>query len=51
MNERQQAQNPETPPEVLQELACSSDMEIRAAVAKNPNTPTDVLKAFNLTIK
>ncbi|BAZ11016.1 hypothetical protein NIES4071_28400 [Calothrix sp. NIES-4071] len=43
MNERELAQNSETPSSVLRELASSSDVEIRASVAKNPNTATDVL--------
>lgn len=43
MNPLTQAKNPETSPYILQELASSSDVEIRASVAKNPNTPMDVL--------
>ena len=37
------AKNPNTPADVLTELAKDSDWEVRAKVAENPNTPADVL--------
>ena len=37
------AENPNTPVDVLMELAKDSDWEVRAKVAENPNTPVDVL--------
>ena len=37
------AENPNTPADVLTELAKDSDWEVRAKVAENPNTPADVL--------
>jgi hypothetical protein len=37
------ALNPNTPPELLRELANSSDAITRSHVAANPNTPTEVL--------
>ncbi|NES98910.1 MAG: hypothetical protein F6K32_27845, partial [Desertifilum sp. SIO1I2] len=40
---RQQASNPNTPPEQLRELAVCEDVAIRQLVVANPNTPTEVL--------
>ena len=37
------ASNPNTKPQVLRELASSRSCNLRRLVAKNPNTPTDVL--------
>lgn len=37
------AENPNAPPDILQQLATSDDIEIRKAVTTNPNTPTEVL--------
>lgn len=37
------ANNPSTPPELLQELATSNDKAIRKGVVSNPNTPVDLL--------
>jgi hypothetical protein len=38
-----EAQNPETAPERLRSLASQPEIEVRRAVAGNPNTPEDVL--------
>ena len=35
--------NPNTPADVLTELAKDSDCDVRCFVARNPNTPADVL--------
>ena len=40
---RQLAQDENTPPEILAELAKSQDYRTRQNVAKNPNTPKEVL--------
>lgn len=40
---RQQAQDENTEPEILAELANSEDIETRKCVASNPNTPTEAL--------
>jgi len=40
---RQQASNPNTPPEQLRELADCEDSTIRQLVVVNPNTPTEIL--------
>ena len=37
------AENPNTPADVLTELAKDSDWHVRISVAGNPNTPADVL--------
>lgn len=37
------AENPNTPADVLTELAKDSDYIVRCFVARNPNTPTGVL--------
>ncbi|MGD1918207.1 MAG: hypothetical protein ACFCAD_04580 [Pleurocapsa sp.] len=39
-----QAQNENTPPEILTELTTSKDKEIRRLVASNPNTPIEILE-------
>ena len=38
------AQNPNTPPEALQELARDTDWGVRSRVAENPNTPLAALQ-------
>lgn len=43
------ANNPSAPPELLQELAVSSDVIIRGNIAANPNTPTEIL--LNLGVR
>ena len=40
---RNVAENPNTPIDVLSELAKDSDYDVRCFVAENPNTPIDVL--------
>ncbi len=35
--------DPQTPPQVLHELACGKNWELRRLVASNPNTPTETL--------
>ena len=40
---RYAAGNPNTPADVLTELAKDSDWHVRISVAGNPNTPVDVL--------
>lgn len=40
---RNVAENPSTPPTILEELAYNPDSEVREAVADNPNTPSDTL--------
>jgi hypothetical protein len=45
MNE-DQAQDPNTPPEVLATLATSNEAEVRYCVAGNPSTPAAVLEAL-----
>ena len=37
------AENPNTPADVLTELAKDRDCDVRCFVARNPNTPADVL--------
>ena len=37
------ARNPNTPVDVLAELAKDSDCDVRITVARNPNTPAEVL--------
>ena len=37
------AENPNTPAEILAELAKDSDWHVRRHAAENPNTPADVL--------
>ena len=37
------AENPNTPVDVLMELAKDSDCDVRRSAARNPNTPVDVL--------
>jgi len=38
------AENPNTPLDLLRELAKDKDWEVRWRVAENPNTPVDVLR-------
>lgn len=40
---RNVAENPSTPPRILEELAYNPDPDVREAVADNPNTPCDTL--------
>ena len=40
---RNAAGNPNTPVDVLSELAKDSDCDVRCFVARNPSTPADVL--------
>ncbi|HBE19857.1 MAG TPA: hypothetical protein DEG17_21585 [Cyanobacteria bacterium UBA11149] len=40
---REIAKNPDTSPEILQELANSHDVTVRKNIAANPNTPPEVL--------
>ena len=42
----EQAQNPNTPPEVLAKLATSDEAEVRYCVAGNPSTPAEVLESL-----
>ena len=41
---KQQAQNENTPPEVLAKLSKSKDREILRLIASNPNTPVEILE-------
>ncbi len=44
MNKEELASNPNTPAEVLAELAKDENFVVRIKVAHNPNTPADTLK-------
>jgi hypothetical protein len=39
----EKANNPQTSPQILRQLANDSDWQIRRLIANNPNTPTDLL--------
>ena len=41
---KRQAQDENTPPEILAELATSEDKEIRRCIASNPNTAVEILE-------
>ena len=44
------ANDPNTPPEVLTQLACDDDMVVRQSVASNPHTPPETLTKLSTDI-
>ena len=46
MNNLEVAKNPNTPIEILKDLATDDDYYVRWEVAENPNTPVETLKVL-----
>ena len=48
MNKLEQANNPNTPPKSLEQLATDEDWRVRYWVAQNPNTPHYIKKYLKI---